>query len=1398
MDFLNIRSSGRTHFGSGLISILAASLLGHNFHASHSGLTLSAEPPAVTRGTLATGTVATLEDSQPGLASRSEMTRQNEIRRNRWRDVSRQQYALQRFDDSLAAAKRAADLTRDLADGRSPELVEDLRWIVQVLMDLARFNEAEEVMKEIVDIRQAYAAQQPGLLTDAQVYLRYIRRVGQMTREELAALSEGSIKCAEADRLSKLGRADQANVLNEEGLALRKQALGYADKVYLDELGMHAIRLVENKQPERAKAVAKQTMDGMRELFGNKHRGYASALNACAMVSILTGEFAQAMSLREEATTIYLASLGPTHQVTRESIDMLASSYRTAAKKQLQQGEFAKAAAVYAKETQCWEKVFGPDHWRAKEAKVKERVSSRIDKLTPTEMDEVGKAADQAEEANQQLQQQQFVAAARLAREAHAILSRRLGDDSWESTNCFLIVCRAQQGANEAAAMASYRHRWELLANSWGIEHPETQKVLDYLLDLLDERAQEQDENKLTDANATLAESVQLAAKGYGDQHWRTIDIRQNLAYASLVARLTQDQKLELDEAQLLYDEAGKLGRAGQHKKAVQNMVDALAIRQKLLGDSDRTANCLHALGHLYREAGIFDEADRYQRKALDLRKRLLGDQHPKYGETLRNWATLQIDLFDYEGAVTNLRQALQIARNTRGERNVEFARTANSLAMAYMIGFRNLAEAEPLLQEALAATEQKDFSEPSLRASILNNLAGAYKNMGREELADNLYKTAAEIFAKTGDFAEQARALDNRSAIAVHHARINQAEQLQRNALALFEKHLPPQHPDVVICQSNLATTLILAGKQEQSLQLSQKVLNSSNANLRLAAAVASEQQELRMVNELRRALDMFLSLTVDQPELDQESYQHLLEWKGRVFLRQRWKQLALHEPDKKSEIEEFQKVTSKLAEFTFKVPEAVDRDAWQAELSALRAQQEELGRSLHSKLPSDSFLAPLDAASLSRLKQSLGEREVLIDLLGYVHLEPERVAGQVRLKNETRLAAFVVRGSNDVKRVELGPTSPIVEAMQEWRKLYARRGIPRDENKVAARLRTLLWEPIEPLLNQAETVVVSPDGPLAMLPFAALPGRKPGSFLIEDYALAVVPVAQWLDHSLQPVEENRTPSMLLAGDIAYGEPKKSLDIHGPFRFRPLRGTGREIDGIAQLYSENFGGKPKTLRGGAATEAAFRAQVPGMHVLHLATHGFFAPKDLSAELVSLTAITADDEDWIVPAESLSGIALADANQVGSGAQTPDAGDGILTALELTSLDLRQARLVVLSACQSGLGKNVSGEGLLGLQRAFQAAGTRTTLTTLWNVDDDATQAFMLEFYKNLWGKKPAMSKAEALRRAQRTMLHLGPKRFAVPATAGSLEFLDDESVAEHNGLSPFYWAPFVLSGEWR
>jgi CHAT domain-containing protein len=381
----------------------------------------------------------------------------------------------------------------------------------------------------------------------------------------------------------------------------------------------------------------------------------------------------------------------------------------------------------------------------------------------------------------------------------------------------------------------------------------------------------------------------------------------------------------------------------------------------------------------------------------------------------------------------------------------------------------------------------------------------------------------------------------------------------------------------------------------------------------------------------------------------------------------------------------------------------------------------------------------------------------------------------------------------------VPLGKSSDVIEHVERWRAAFADgKTRPTDRSNPAAELRMRLWEPLAKHLYGVNLVLISPDGPMNRLSWAALPGSKKGTFLIQDYAFAIVSVPQLLPE----LRKSRTSSQgetasLAVGDVDFdAAPDTAARAKRENHFPALRGTQAEVTGVADLFRATFPRRPAALlTGGAATKEAFMSRSRDCSHLLVATHGFFLPEPNRDELEIRESFGSAEwlglrRDLIVANPALcSGLVFAGANYAAMGQ-----GSAFLTALEASEIDLRRVDLAVLSACETGLGKVEGGEGVLGLQRAFQLAGARTVVTSLWKVPDKATQALMIRFHRNLWEKK--MPKLEALREAQLWMITEGWKNPALGLRSGLQR--PEAEPQKGDSVSPFYWAAFVLSGDWR
>jgi CHAT domain-containing protein len=426
-----------------------------------------------------------------------------------------------------------------------------------------------------------------------------------------------------------------------------------------------------------------------------------------------------------------------------------------------------------------------------------------------------------------------------------------------------------------------------------------------------------------------------------------------------------------------------------------------------------------------------------------------------------------------------------------------------------------------------------------------------------------------------------------------------------------------------------------------------------------------------------------------------------------------------------------------------------------------------------------------------LEQVRQSLPQGAALVSFVRYGH----GTSQQPLSPTGPAYAAFVLTsGTAPPVLRRLGPAIEVERLVQRWRAEVARGALRTDRRPAAseqayraaaAGLRQRIWDPILPFISSRNRIFIVPDGALNLVSFASLPlgGDR---YVAEDGSVLHYLAAE-RDLITGSTDALRHGTLLALGGPDFGQPTSQplSRIEGAqgsacggldaIRFQPLSKTAQEVDEIEKIWARTTKTPAKVLTGHAATEQAVKQKAPEVGVLHLATHGFFLgtgcaeSNSTTRGVGGLTGVSGDASRPL----RLSGLAFAGANR-----RTSEGGgdDGILTAEEVASLDLRQARWVVLSACDTGVGEVTTGEGVLGLRRAFRVAGAKTLIMSLWSVDDEATRRWMRALYENRFGR------------------HLDS---AASARAAELEMIRARRAAGES-THPFYWASFVAVGDWR
>jgi CHAT domain-containing protein/tetratricopeptide (TPR) repeat protein len=867
----------------------------------------------------------------------------------------------------------------------------------------------------------------------------------------------------------------------------------------------------------------------------------------------------------------------------------------------------------------------------------------------------------------------------------------------------------------------------------------------------------------------------------------------------------------------------------GDYVAAESFLKKALSINRKLYptdrrrpGQQQLAVN-LEVLGLVYKQEGDFVRAEALLREALEIRTRLLGNDSIDTASSLDNIADLYFQMGDYWRAQSNCRRALEIVKARLGTEHWAYANSLRILGFLYEYTGDH-AKAEPLLRQAREIFKKLLGPEHQRYAVILFDLASMYLHKRDFDRAEPLFQQALDIEKKLkgNEHADYASGLSWLGLLYADKGDYPKAERDLQQALKIDEKALGAAHPACARLLNNLAYLHQLMGDDVGAERFAREALHVIENHVVRATSILSERQQMLLRTSNRHLLDRYLSLADAGRVNPSDLYEHCLRWKGAAFTASSEVRALRQNPELEPLFHELEYVSTQLSTLSFKTPGPKQRDAWSRQLSRLTDRKEEIERDLSGKNADFRRQKELQHLTPTELRKSLPKDSALVDFLEYLHLSrsPDH-RGQLR--SVRHLAAFVFGSERDVAYVDLGPVDPIRSKINTWRSTFGESDSALDSAKA---LKKAVWDPLASHLSGVKTVLISPDGDLGRLAFAALPGSAEGTYLIEDFNLVVVPVPRLLAaKGRSPDSEAAHQTAVLIGDINFdGDPSNTIlsnhdqalfaqAVHRSalrtteIYFPALPGTAPEIDEIAAMHAQEFGpARHKTIRGLRATEEAVRSEAPHCAYLHLATHGFFQPVDERRNQLQedRTAGSFDNQEQVAGFHPglQSGLALAGVNRKKTSERPEEAlnDDGILTALEVASLDLRGVQLVTLSACETGLGKATSGEGVLGLQRAFQIAGARNVVASLWKVDDQATATLMRLFYHKLWveKKKPAT----ALREAQLEILR-HPERSDLLATTRAPRFEKAVKLIDRRQdsnarttASPRLWAAFVLSGD--
>jgi CHAT domain-containing protein/tetratricopeptide (TPR) repeat protein len=897
------------------------------------------------------------------------------------------------------------------------------------------------------------------------------------------------------------------------------------------------------------------------------------------------------------------------------------------------------------------------------------------------------------------------------------------------------------------------------------------------------------------------------------------------------------DLARSINNLALVHKAGGEYARAEPLYREALEMYRKLFPKSRYPDGHPDLARSINNLADLHQAQAEYAKAEPLNREALEMYRKLFPksrypDGHPDLATSINNLAFLHQAQGEFARSEPLFREAMEMCRKLFPQSRYpdghnDLAISINNLADLHQAQ-AEYAKAEPLYREALGM-RRKLFPQsrypdghPGLATSI-NNLADLHHSQGEYERAEPLYREALEMCRK---LFPKSRYPDGHPDLAIsinnladlHHSQgeYERAEPLYREALEMCRKlfprsRCPDGHAYLATSINNLAILHESRREDAQAEPLCREALQMFQALLSTQADTAPEATALNLAASFPLARDAFLSIS---RRLHSDKSVYDLVWRGKAALtrvqeRRHFDLVASRDPDAHKLALELTQARQQLAHALLKPGK--DAEAHARLLKRLTEDKEDLEQRLARRLRLTKP-APRVLPTSAELLKALPPKTSFVDLVRYTDFEQDpKIPGEKGERRILRYVAFVLAPGGKPARVELGEAKPIEAAWASW---HSALDAGKPDRDAAGRLGKLLWEPLRKHLPaNTEAVYLAPDGPLSFVPWAALPGGKPDTILLEDHAVALVPHGPWLLRQLQakPDKGGTEGKALVVGGIDYdGEPKLAApadlalsDLKRAGKrgvWGKLPGTERERQQIAALAQKALTSRPLVLSGREAGTASLLKDLPGVRYAHLATHGFFADASVRSafqvdpkqfERLGLERVSVGARSPL----ALSGLALAGANLRGDRA-APDGG--ILTAESLVGLRLDDLRLAVLSACDTGIGEVGGGEGVFGLQRAFHVAGCANVVASLWKVEDDATAALMGLFYRHLWVDK--LPPLEALRRAQLYLYH-HPEAIPELAKRRGLDFAETElpkvTAVPKKGqhAKTRQWAAFVLSG---
>lgn len=805
-------------------------------------------------------------------------------------------------------------------------------------------------------------------------------------------------------------------------------------------------------------------------------------------------------------------------------------------------------------------------------------------------------------------------------------------------------------------------------------------------------------------------------------------------------ATSTADYALTESNLALLYQTTGRYTKAEKYSDL------ALSLRKDLDEKSAAYAASENNKAVLLKDEGKYNEAEELINKAIDDNLTALGKTSVPYAIALNNKAMLLQLLGRNSEAEVLMNQVLAITKEKLKESSSNYIRLTINLALLYQ-DMGKLSEAEAIYLNAIKLKEKKLGKNHPDYAYLKRGLASLYLQMGKTTEVETLLKEAQDIYKKK--LGEKHPATVATMVDLGNYYRINnkltEAEPLLVNAEKMRGELLGKTHPDYIRSLEDLA---ILQWQKNNIIDAAvnyTKVMDATMTYIDTYFAPMSESEKAKFWDKISPRLQRFNSFVVDgsasNPELIGQMFNYQLKTKALLLSATNKVKSAIlsgGNEELKGVYTQWLDQKELLARlYTLSKDELSEE---KINLDSLERETNTLEKKLSAQ--SNVFKEGYSGSTItfSDLAKLLNPDEAIVDIIEFkkyngVFTKEIYYATLVLTQNSNRPVLLVNKNGVELESFDIKYYRGNIKNIKPDSDSYGK-----------------FWAEIDGAIAGKKIIYVSLDGVYNQISLNTLKDAT-GKYLIDTKSLVLVTNSKDA-MQMKKVQQN----VAIKTATLFGFPNYGVEGIIP----ALPGTKKEIENINPILKTN-GYKTTVFQGNDATETNVKLAQTG--VLHIATHGFF--------LANTNAIEDEKVLGIETSKAKnnplhrSGLLLANCEQVFDGtSDLSNKDNGILTAYETMNMSLDNTQLVVLSACETGLGDIKAGEGVYGLQRAFQVAGAKAIIMSLWQVSDDATMELMTNFYKNY---VISGNKQDAFIKAQKQI---------------KLKYKE-----------PFYWGAFVLIG---